>query len=51
MEYNEQDLAKPLPDDTIWLVAEVDGRIAGWIYAHLLAPTTARFSVEGSGPS
>jgi GNAT superfamily N-acetyltransferase len=35
----EKDLAKPLPDGAISLVAEVDGRIVGWIYAQVLAPT------------
>jgi GNAT superfamily N-acetyltransferase len=34
----EKDLAKPLPDNAISLVAELDGRITGWIYAQVLAP-------------
>jgi GNAT superfamily N-acetyltransferase len=31
-------LATPRPDDAIWLVAEVEGDIVGWIYARILAP-------------
>jgi GNAT superfamily N-acetyltransferase len=35
----EKELAKPLAEDVISLVAEVDGRIVGWIYAQVLGPT------------
>ncbi|MGH2658920.1 MAG: GNAT family N-acetyltransferase [Actinomycetota bacterium] len=34
----EEDLVKDPPEDAISLVAEVDGRIVGWIWAHILAP-------------
>lgn len=35
----EKDLAEPLPENATSLVAEVDGRIVGWVYAQVLAPS------------
>jgi GNAT superfamily N-acetyltransferase len=34
----ERDLAVSRAENISWLVAEVDGGIVGWIYAHVLAP-------------
>lgn len=37
-EWFEADLTADVPEDAISLVGEVDGRIVGWIWAHILAP-------------
>ncbi len=37
-EWFEADLTADPPEDAISLVGEADGRIIGWIWAHILAP-------------
>lgn len=34
----DEDLAKPVPEEATSLVAELEGRVVGWIYARLEAP-------------
>jgi hypothetical protein len=38
VEWIEEDLAKPRTEDVAHLVAEVEGRIVGWVYARIESP-------------